>query len=137
MNFKDLKPHYDELRYGRAVNLANHWLEQLGKNLKEQVRQEKRKNFIEFIQSGNRLSFKEIQNLGKTLKGDYTSEILRDDDKINEYVAQRLDDALNKHNEISELIWDIVDVQDTWDTAIDNINEAVMKKAIANGIHKK
>ena len=136
-NFKDLKPHYDELRYGRAKNLANHWLDQLGKNLKEQVRQEKRKNFIEFIQSGNRLSFKEIQNLGKTLKGDYTSEILKEDDKINEYVAQRLDDALNKHNEISELIWDIVDVQDTWDTAIDNINQAVMKKAISNGIKKE
>ena len=25
-NFKNLKPHYDELKYGRAKDLANYWL---------------------------------------------------------------------------------------------------------------
>lgn len=59
-NFKDLKPHYDKLRWGRAKDLADHWVDNIGKNLKERVRQEKRKNFIEFIQSGNRLSFSDI-----------------------------------------------------------------------------
>ena len=48
--FKDLKPHYDKLRYGRAIDLANHWMGQLGDDLKEKVRQEKRKNFIEFLE---------------------------------------------------------------------------------------
>jgi hypothetical protein len=95
--------------------------------MKEQVRQEKRKNFIEFIESGNKLSFKEIQNLGKTLKGDYTAQILKEDDHATEYLVKRLDEVLDKHDEVSKLIWDIIDVQETWDTAIEKIDEAIMK----------
>ena len=29
-NFKNLNPHYDELRFQRARDLADHWLERIG-----------------------------------------------------------------------------------------------------------
>ena len=34
------------------------------------------------------------------------------------------------------MIWDIVDVNDTWDSAIEDINEAVKNSAIKNGLIK-
>ena len=34
------------------------------------------------------------------------------------------------------MIWDIVDVQDTWDDAIEAINDAIMRKALEAGIRK-
>jgi hypothetical protein len=51
---------------------------------------------------------------------------LKEDDQMNAYIAQRLKDALDKHDEVSMLIWDIVDVQDTWDSAIEDINAACL-----------
>ena len=32
-NFNDLKPHYDKLRWGRAKDLADHWLDKIGNQL--------------------------------------------------------------------------------------------------------
>ena len=60
-NFKNLNPTYDLNRFKRAQDLANHWLDRLGDKLKQKVRDEKRKNFVEYIQSGNKLTFSEIQ----------------------------------------------------------------------------
>ena len=71
--FKNLNPVYDQMRFKRAQDLANNWLEKIGKDLKEKVRQENRKNFIKFLEEGNKLSYTQIKNLGKTLKGDYTN----------------------------------------------------------------
>ena len=49
---------------------------------------------------------------------------------MSAYLHKGLDDVLNKHDEVSNLIWDIVDVQDTWDQAIERINEALLAKAV-------
>ena len=47
-----------------------------------------------------------------------------------------MNQVLEKHDDVSQLIWDIVDVQDTWDDAIKAINEVLMKKAVQKGIYK-
>ena len=47
--FKDLRPHYDQLKYGRSKSLADHWLKQLGDKLLIMTLEEARKNFQEFI----------------------------------------------------------------------------------------
>jgi len=44
-NFKNLKPHYDNLKYGRAKDLANFWLRQIGDKLTVMTLEEARKNF--------------------------------------------------------------------------------------------
>jgi hypothetical protein len=59
-NFENLNPIYDKLRFGRAQDLADHWLGQLGGRLVKQVKDEKRKNFIGWLKEGNKLTFKEI-----------------------------------------------------------------------------
>ena len=45
--------------------------------------------------------------------------------------------CLQKNDEISQAIWDIVDVQDTWDSAIESVNQAITKKAIELKIIKQ
>jgi hypothetical protein len=47
-----------------------------------------------------------------------------------------MNQVLEKHDDVSQLIWDIVDVQDTWDDAIKAINDVLMKKAVAKGVYK-
>ena len=43
---------------------------------------------------------------------------------------------LDKHNEISELIWDISDIKDTWDDHVSAINAVINERAEKNGISK-
>ena len=100
-NFQDLKPIYDQKKYLRAVDLADNWLDKIGDKLLSDVKKERRKNFVHWIQEGNKLSFAEIQNLGKTLKGDYTAQILKEDDDMNAHLAVIMDQILNKHDEVS------------------------------------
>ena len=45
-----------------------------------------------------------------------------------------IDDCLSKNDEISQLIWGIVDVKDTWDQAIESINDVINSKAKEIGI---
>ena len=45
-----------------------------------------------------------------------------------------IDDCLSKNDEISQLIWGIVDVNDTWDQAIESINDVSNLKAAEIGI---
>ena len=50
-------------------------------------------------------------------------------EQTNQYCLQVIDDCLEKNDEISEIIWGIVDTKDTWDQAIDSINQAINRKA--------
>jgi hypothetical protein len=70
-------------------------------------------------------------------KSDYVKQILKEDDQGMEYLKQVDKKVLEKNNEISELIWEITDLQDTWDTAIDDINKVIKERAIKNGISKE
>ena len=61
------------------------------------------------------------------------------DDSDNEcipFISYFVIGDMNKHDDVSQLIWDIVDVQDTWDDAIKAINDILMKKAVEKGIYK-
>ena len=48
-NFENLNPIYDKLRFGRAQDLAAHWVERISDKLKQDVKNEKRKNFLDFL----------------------------------------------------------------------------------------
>lgn len=69
--FKDLKPHYDMLKYGRSKELANYWLKQIGDKLVIMTMEEARENFQKFIAEGNKLSYDQIRMLNTIHKGDY------------------------------------------------------------------
>ena len=59
---------------------------------------------------------------------------MKESEEVTEYTKHVLQLVLEKNDEISQLIWDIVDTQDTWDQAIESINQAILRKAIENGI---
>lgn len=70
-NFMDLVPFYQRLRFARASDLAKHWLDIIGLKLVTMVKEQQRKNFIDYIQAGNRLSVKEISMLNTLHKREY------------------------------------------------------------------
>ena len=41
------------------------------------------------------------------------------------------------HDEVSELIWNLNDIQDQWETSVENINKAILQKALKLGIIKE
>ena len=69
--FKDLRPVYDQKKFKRAKDLANHWEFQLGEKIGFMVQKQARKNFIQHIEAGHKLTFKDIQCLNSILKKDY------------------------------------------------------------------
>lgn len=54
---------------------------------------------------------------------------MKNHQETTEYCHKVINDCLDKNDEISQMIWDIVDVKDTWNQAIDSINQAINKKA--------
>ena len=50
-------------------------------------------------------------------------------EQTKQYCLQVIDDCLEKNDELSEMIWGIFDTMDTWDQAIDSINQAINRKA--------
>ena len=61
--FVDLNPKYTEMRHKRAQNLAKAWEGEIGDKLLEKHEQVGRKNFNEFLNKGNKLSFTELKRL--------------------------------------------------------------------------
>jgi hypothetical protein len=55
---------------------------------------------------------------------------LKEDDQGMEYLKQVETKVIDKHNEISQLIWDITDINDTWEEARDDINKVINKRAV-------
>jgi len=84
-NFKDLNPAYDLMRYQNAMRVAEIWKQELGSKLKEKYKAQHRKNFNEFIQAGNSLSYNQIRDLKTTLKGDYIINLLNQCEKTDEW----------------------------------------------------
>ena len=77
--------------------------------------EEARKNFQEHIAKGNKLTYEQIKMLNTLHKGDYVKQILKEDDQGMEYLKAVDKKVLEKNNEISQLMWDITDIQDTWE----------------------
>jgi uncharacterized phage-like protein YoqJ len=83
---------------------------------------EARKNFNEFIAKGNRLTYEEIRMLNTIHKKDYIGHVLKEDDRTQEYLHQANQYLIEKHDEVTKLIWDITDLNDEWAAAVDRIN---------------
>ena len=62
--------------------------------------------------------------------------VLEEDDDIKEYVQRAEDKLLERINEISRLMWGIEDIDDTWNKAQKELNDACIKKAEENGLDK-
>ena len=75
-NFKNLVPVYRKLKFARSADLAKHWLSIIGHALKKMVKAQALKNFIISIESGHRLSSKEISLLNTLHKGEYIKMVL-------------------------------------------------------------
>ena len=135
-NFLDLKPIYQQMKFKRAYDLAQHWLKIIGFKLLNMVKEQARKNFRERIESGSRLSYEEIQMLNTLHKGDYIKFMLSEDDKNTKIINEVNQTCLEKHDELSEVIWSIHDFKDQWQTSINSINAAIKQKALDLGIIK-
>ena len=48
--------------------------------------EEARKNFQEYIEKGNKLTYEQIKMLNSLHKGDYVKQILKEDDQGMEYL---------------------------------------------------
>ena len=86
-NFKDLKPVYDKMKYGRAVDLARVWVGQLGEKIKVKVKKEEIRIWNADLEAGKRLSYLQLRNLNTVFKKEYVKAIMKDDDQATEYIA--------------------------------------------------
>lgn len=87
--FRDLNPTYHKMRHERAVKVANRWLGQIKANLEEMHYNQARKNFNDWINEGNKLTYEELQKLkDEKWKMDYIQRQLLDDVIIQEILRQ-------------------------------------------------
>lgn len=61
---------------------------------------------------------------------------MKEDDQGTEYLKSVEQKVLEKNDEITQLMWDITDLQDNWDGAIDDINNVINERALKLGISK-
>lgn len=122
------------MRFKVPKNLANHWIKNLGEKLKAKIEEEENKKFIEFINAGGRLEASEIKKLSEFKKTEYTKVILREHKVDKEHIEKILEKVNDKQDEICEMIWGLKDTQDTWDEAVNQINNKINEKAMEIGI---
>ena len=127
--FVDLNAKYEKQRRADISQQSKKIINLVGEALKQQVKAEKRRIFRIFLDQGGSLDLLQLKQLSTTLKRDYTSKVMETHEQTNSYCLQVIDDCLEKNDEISEMIWGIVDTKDTWDQAIDSINKAINRKA--------
>lgn len=89
--FVDLNPKYTEMRHKRAVQLAHKWEDRIGDKLLEKHEEVARKNFNDFIDKGNKLSFTELKKLKSNWKSDYVKAQIVESNEVNEYVKGVVD----------------------------------------------
>lgn len=58
----------------------------------------------------------------------YVDVVFEECDKIKEYTDEVHVKILDKMNEVSRLIWDIEDIDDTWVGAEKGLNDVILKK---------
>lgn len=85
---------------------------------------------------GNKLSYQQIRELNTLRKKDYIAQILKEDDEGRQYIKNIESKVIDKHDEVTKLIWEIEDLNSDWKNAVDSINAAIKKRAIEIGIDK-
>ena len=69
-------------------------------------------------------------------KKKYQKQIIKEDAQVSVYVDKVFKNVEVKHDEVANLIYDLGDVVDTWDTALNDINDAIKNRAIEIGVTK-
>ena len=85
-NFKNLTPIYDQMKYRRAKDMADAWLDKISVSLLKKVEVEAAKNFGLYVEAGHRLSYGDLRKLNTLKKGAYIKEIIKEDDKTQQYL---------------------------------------------------
>jgi hypothetical protein len=88
------------------------------------------------LAQGNKLSYQQIRELNTLRKKDYIAQILKEDDEGRQYIKNIESKVIDKHDEVTKLIWEIEDLNSDWKNAVDSINAAIKKRAIEIGIDK-
>ena len=70
-NFKDLKPVYDEIRFGKGKELAAQWEKEIGRVLLQRVNEQKRIHMQEYLENGGTIKYGELKKLNSVIKRDY------------------------------------------------------------------
>ena len=135
--FKDLNPQYAALRKDRALNLANAWKGQIASKLKKDYDVQDNHYFKIFLDEGGTVSADNLKRLNTLKKTTYTNKVMKDDKETTQFAINTLKDAEQGHDELANMIYECIDVQDTWDGAISKINQAFEKKAIEAGIKRR
>ena len=135
-NFKNLKPHYDQIKYKKSKDLADAWMSKLSEALIKRVEDEAAKNFEKYVEAGHRLSYKDLRILNTRHKEVYIDQMIKDDDHTKQYLSVVQNKVFDKFNEIFTMIQDISDIKETWDDAQDDLNDRIELKAIEAGVSK-
>ena len=79
------------------------------KYLLDRVEKEKHKIFNKEIEEGKRLSFNELRRLNTLYKKDYVSHLMKEDDFVREYIEEKENIIMDKHDKVNHAIYDLED----------------------------
>ena len=108
----NLNPEFDLRKYNRVKALAKKYVNLIGKHLVQEVKNEERKNFNQFLESGGKLTYLELRKLNSVYRGDYIKKRLEEDDETQEYVLNTLDFAEGVGEEVQELFAGLKDIKE-------------------------
>ena len=91
------------------MKCADMWIKSMAHKLKKDVKQEQKKNFLEFLKQGGRLSYKELQDLDADWKEDYVKRDLLDDVKVQGYLKGQIENYRDENFTFFEAGEDIQD----------------------------
>lgn len=98
------------------------------------MEEQKRIHFNEYLNDGGTIKYGELKLLNTVLKKDYQKHIARQHDDIVQYIDVKNQEIEKNHDALVKQIWDIEEIRDTWDDAVDQINEVCKQKIIKAGV---
>lgn len=105
-NFKDLVPIQKKANiHQKAIAME----EKIIAHILHRVKEERKKNFKNELEEGKKLTFLQIRRLNTMLKREYVNHIVKEDDKVKEYIEEKENKILEHHDNVNAFIYDLED----------------------------